>query len=97
MTQYAGKPWRPALPLLLSMGVACALTGCESREQLRQAQEQRCTSSGLQPGTVPFADCLQRESVAESYRRNQAAGTSWGPPHTVPAYAIGGAAGGWDN
>jgi hypothetical protein len=92
MAGYIGKPWRPALPLLLSLSVACGLTGCESREQLRQAQEQRCTSSGLQPGTVPFADCLQRESLAESYQRDQAAGTSWGPSHPVPAYAISGAA-----
>jgi hypothetical protein len=90
MARYTGKPWKPALPLLLSLSVACALAGCESREQLRQAQEQRCTSAGLQPGTVPFADCLQRESLAESYRRNQDMGTSWGPSHPTPAYDIGG-------
>ncbi len=90
MTGYAAKDWSPALPLLLSLSVACALGACDSSEQIRQAQEQRCASDGLQPGTAQFADCMKRESLAQSYRLNQA-GTSWGPPNAVPAYAIGGA------
>ena len=92
MARCAAKHWRPGLPLLLSVSVACALVGCESPEQIRQAQERQCTSNGLQAGTAPFAECLQREILAQRYQLNQAAGPSWGPPYAPPAYAIGGAA-----
>jgi len=88
MARCAAKPWRPTVPLFLGLTLACGLIGCESRDQIRQAQERQCASDGLQPGTVPFAACLQRESLAQSYRYNQSAGPSWGPPGTAPAYAI---------
>jgi hypothetical protein len=88
MARCAAKPRRASVPLLLGLTLACALIGCESRDQIRQAQERQCASDGLQPGTVPFAACLQRASLAQSYRYNQSAGTSWGPPHAAPAYAI---------
>ena len=92
MAEYDAKHGRAVLPLLLSLGVACALVGCESPEQIRQAQERQCASDGFQPGTAPFAECLERRSLAQRDRLNQAAGASWGPPNAAPAYAISGAA-----
>ena len=91
MARCAAKSWRPTVPLLLALTLAWGLVGCGSREQIRQAQEQQCASAGLQPGTVAFTDCLQRESQAQSYRYNQSAGPSWGPPGAAPGYATSGA------
>lgn len=64
--------------MLLAMGVPTILAGCEreSPEQIRQADEQRCTTRGFTPGTPQFADCLQRVH----YQVGQAAGPWWGPP-----------------
>jgi hypothetical protein len=86
MAGYAAKHWRPTLPLL-ALSVACTLIACESREQLRQAQEQQCGSYGFQPGTDSFTTCLQRESAAQSYRLNEAVEASRGPPYAYPAYS----------
>jgi hypothetical protein len=70
------------LPPLLALALACALGGCESAEQIRQANQQQCTSYGFQPGTVPFAECLQRESLAERYELDEAAQPWWwGAPY----------------
>jgi hypothetical protein len=77
----AAKRWKSSLAVVLCIGMACALGGCESPEEIRQAQEQQCAGYGFQPGTVPFAECLQRESLAARYRLNQAAGPWWGPAY----------------
>ena len=61
--------------ILLTLGVPCLLAGCETPEQIRQADEQQCASYGFQPGTVPFAECLQRERLAARYQLD----TGWGP------------------
>ena len=87
MAQCAAKPWRPTVPLLLVLTLACTLVGCESPEEIRQAYAQQCASNGFQPGTAPFAECLQRESSAARYRLNQSRAT-WGPPNAVPTYAV---------
>ena len=75
----AAERWKASLPVLLCLAMACALAACESPEEIRRAQEQQCASYGFQPGTVPFAECLQRESLAARYRLNQAVPPWWGP------------------
>jgi hypothetical protein len=74
------------LPVLLSLVVACGVSGCESPEAVRQANQQQCTSYGFQPGTVPFSECLQRESLAQRYELDQTAHPSWWNPPYAPAW-----------
>ena len=69
---------RLSLVILLTLGVPCVLVGCETPEQIRQADEQQCASYGFQPGTVPFAECLQRERLAARYQLDAGWGP-WGP------------------
>ena len=71
-------PRRALALMLLIMSVPNILAGCESEspEQMRQADQQRCTIQGFAPGTAQFEGCLLREH----YQVGQAAGPSWGPP-----------------
>jgi hypothetical protein len=64
--------------MLLTMSVPSILAGCESEspEQIRQADQQRCTIRGFAPGTAQFVDCLEQEH----YQVGQAAGPWWGAP-----------------
>ena len=68
--------------LAATLGVVAAgtiaLTGCETAEQIRQSDEQQCASYGFQPGTVPFAQCLQQQDLARQYRLEQPWGPWWG-------------------
>jgi len=70
--------------ILLALGVPWMLASCETPEQIRQADEQQCASYGFKPGTVPFAECLQRERIAARYELN----AGWGPwgPAWSPAW-----------
>jgi hypothetical protein len=77
----AAKRWKPILAVMFCLSMACALAACESPEEIRRAQEQQCANYGFQAGTVPFAECLQRESLAARYRLNQAAPPWWGPAY----------------
>src|SRR5262249_44985837 len=69
---------RTATVILLTFGIPCLLAGCETAEQIRQADERQCSSYGFQPGTVPFAECLQRERLAARYQLDSGWGP-WGP------------------
>nr|WP_242223738.1 hypothetical protein [Shinella zoogloeoides] len=40
--------------------VALAVTGCQTAEEVRAADESRCLSYGFRPRTDAFAECLQR-------------------------------------
>ena len=64
--------------MLLAVSAPSILAGCESEslEQIRQADQQRCTIHGTLPGSAQFGDCMEREH----YQVGQAAGPSWGPP-----------------
>jgi hypothetical protein len=64
--------------MLLAVGVPTILVGCksESPEQIRQADQQRCTIQGTPPESAQFGDCLEREH----HQVGQAAGPGWGPP-----------------
>ena len=72
------KPIQMLAVTLLTGILPCILASCSSEtlDQIRQADEQRCVTQGFQPGTEPFAGCLQREH----YQIGQAAGPWWGPP-----------------
>ena len=39
---------------------ALAVTGCQSAQEMRAADESRCLSYGFRPRTDAFAECLQR-------------------------------------
>jgi hypothetical protein len=56
---------------------ACALVtaSCVSDEELRREDEANCAAYGFQTGTLNFANCLQRESLARRY----AIPPTWGP------------------
>lgn len=63
----------PALLLVLA-ATAAGLSACQTPEERRAADEQRCLSYGFKRGTDGFATCLQRIDLdrrAES-RANQA-------------------------
>ena len=64
--------------MLLTASIPSFLAGCESEtpDQIMQADARRCVTQGYQPGTEPFAGCLQREH----YQIGQTAGPWWGPP-----------------
>jgi hypothetical protein len=59
-----GRSW---LNAGLAAAMLGALAGCVSPEQLRQQDEAACMSFGFQRGTTPFAECLQRESLARRF------------------------------
>ena len=40
--------------------IALAITGCQTAEEVRMADENRCASYGFRPRTDAFAECLQR-------------------------------------
>jgi len=54
----------------LSMGVCCALfSGCMIDYAYRQQRlAERCLGYGFQPGTVPYAQCMQLEELAWQQR-----------------------------
>ena len=39
------------------------LTGCQTAEEMRVADENRCLSYGFRPRTDAFAECLQRIDI----------------------------------
>ncbi len=48
-------------PRLVALAIAAlAVTGCQSAEEVRAADENRCVSYGFRPRTDAFAECLQR-------------------------------------
>jgi hypothetical protein len=47
---------------------ATSLTACMTEEQFRQESEARCVGYGFKRGTVPFAQCLQNETLAYRQR-----------------------------
>jgi hypothetical protein len=61
---------RLALAGATLLAAATMLSACVTEEQLRQESETRCVGYGFKRGTVPFAQCLQNESLA--YRQRQA-------------------------
>jgi hypothetical protein len=50
------------------------LCSCASPQELRAQDEAACTGYGFQPGTLQFAECLQRESLARNYGAAPAVG-----------------------
>lgn len=40
--------------------IALAIAGCQTAEEMRAADENRCLSYGFRPNTDAFAECLQR-------------------------------------
>ena len=72
--------------------VALAVTGCQTAEEMRAADENRCVSYGFRPRTDAFAECLQRidldrraEARADSIRTSQ---LMWQPPVIVERRVI---------
>jgi hypothetical protein len=59
---------------LLTGITALGLLGCASPEELRAEDQAACTGYGFPRGTVDFANCMQRESLARRY------GPWLGPP-----------------
>jgi hypothetical protein len=47
--------------------LACAITGCATAQEVQQANERQCLSYGFRQATSDFAQCMQRESLAERY------------------------------
>ena len=47
--------------------LACGITGCVTPQEVQQANERQCASYGFQRATNDFAQCMQRESLAERY------------------------------
>jgi hypothetical protein len=47
--------------------LACAITGCATAQEIQQANERQCLSYGFHQATNDFAQCMQRESLAERY------------------------------
>ena len=74
---------RKVLRATLALAILASLASCVSPEELRQADEAACTSFGFKPGSDPFAECLQRESLARRYGTPVWAGAPpmgwWGP------------------
>jgi len=62
--------------------VACGMTGCAAPQDPHQANQQQCLGYGFQPSTNDFAQCMQRENIAERYYWGS--GPRWGPPYTYP-------------
>jgi hypothetical protein len=55
-------------PAVALFGLALVgLCSCASPEELRAQDEAACAGYGFQPGTLQFAECLQRESLARNY------------------------------
>jgi hypothetical protein len=66
----AGKIAAKTLAGLLLLG----LLACASPEELRTEDEATCAGYGFPRGTIDFANCMQRESLARRY------GPWLGPP-----------------
>ncbi|HEX9491017.1 MAG TPA: hypothetical protein VF930_12070 [Stellaceae bacterium] len=62
-----------ALEILAGL-MLLSLLGCASAEELRAEDEAACAGYGFQRGTIEFANCMQRESLARRY------GPWLGPP-----------------
>ena len=58
----------------LSLSLLPSLAGCVTPEQQHQQFEAACAGYGFERGTIDFARCMQRESLAERY------GPAYGPP-----------------
>ncbi|MDL2401032.1 hypothetical protein [Rhizobium mayense] len=78
----------PALSLIV---VALVLSACQTAEEIRAADEARCSSYGFRRGTENFANCLMNQDL--SRRADQRAFMEsnddffWGPPYVVgPGY-----------
>ncbi|MEF0939597.1 hypothetical protein [Rhizobium sp. BR 362] len=78
-------------PALSLIAMALALTACQTAEEIRAADEARCSSYGFRRGTESFANCLMNQDL--SRRADQRAFMEsnddffWGPSIVVgPRY-----------
>ncbi|MBB4568418.1 hypothetical protein [Rhizobium leucaenae] len=78
-------------PALSLIAMALALTACQTAEEIRAADEARCSSYGFRRGTENFANCLMNQDL--SRRADQRAFMEsnddffWGPSIVVgPGY-----------
>ncbi|AVA20642.1 hypothetical protein ACXHXG_02595 [Rhizobium sp. LEGMi198b] len=78
----------PALSLIV---IATVLSACQTAEEIRAADEARCSSYGFRRGTENFANCLMNQDL--SRRADQRAFMEsnddffWGPSIVVgPGY-----------
>jgi hypothetical protein len=78
----------PALPLI---AIALVLSACQTAEEIRAADEARCSGYGFRRGTENFANCLMNQDL--SRRADQRAFMEsnddffWGPSFVVgPGY-----------
>jgi len=58
--------------------LASVISGCVTPQDVHQANERQCLSYGFRQATNDFAQCMQRESLAERY--------SWGDSHSTYIY-----------
>ena len=63
--------------------VVLSLLACASPEELRMEDEATCAGYGFPRGTIDFANCMQRESLARRY------GPWLGPPSFAYGWADG--------
>ncbi|GMB81246.1 hypothetical protein NN6n1_20290 [Shinella zoogloeoides] len=52
--------------------IAVVIAGCQTAEEMRAADEDRCLSYGFRPRTDAFAECLQRIDLDRRYALRQA-------------------------
>jgi hypothetical protein len=67
--------WPAAALLALALVGLCS---CASAKELRARDQAACAGYGFQPGTLQFAECLQRESLARNYGAAPAVGLGMG-------------------
>ncbi|MFT4184881.1 MAG: hypothetical protein QM636_23505 [Rhizobium sp.] len=79
------------VPVLSLVAIALTLSACQTAEQIRAADEARCSSYGFKRGTQSFGNCLMNQDL--SRRADQRAFMEsnddffWGPPYVVgPRY-----------
>lgn len=59
--QIAGASMSTMFPKLAALALtALTIAGCQTAEEMRAADENRCLSYGFRPRTDAFAECLQR-------------------------------------
>ncbi len=64
--------------------VALAVTGCQTAEEVRAADESRCLSYGFRPRTDAFAECLQRIDLdRRASLRQTSRGALYMPPPVI--------------
>ncbi|CAN7202986.1 hypothetical protein LJR251_000544 [Rhizobium rhizogenes] len=78
-------------PALLLIATGLLLSGCQTAEEIRAADQSRCSGYGFRAGTQNFANCMMNQDL--SRRADQRAFMEsnddffWGPPYVIgPRY-----------